>query len=640
MDRAYLTKEEKFLFREGTWYQSFDRLGAHPLCKDGCDGYEFAVWAPGAKAVYVTGTFNEWNQKEFSMDQEVSCGIWHLFVPRVRKGDLYKFVIETETGALLYKADPYAFYTEKIPGNSSRIEDIDGYKWQDALWLARRKKNGHMNRPLNIYEVHLGSWKRHEDGSYYTYKELAEELIPYAVRMGYTHLELMPVMEHPYDGSWGYQITGYYAPTSRFGEPKDFMAFVDKCHGAGLGVILDWVPGHFCRDAHGLGAFVGDKLFEKGDHQQWGTYKFDFGKGEVRSFLISNLLFWLEKYHADGIRVDGVTSMLYLNFGIGDINQKEYNQYGKEENLEAIDFIRAVNNAAAHRFPDVMMIAEESTAWPLVTYPPADGGLGFHYKWDMGWMNDTLHYMKTDFPFRPGNHGLLTFTMMYAFNENFILPLSHDEVVHGKCSLIVRMPGDYWRQFAGLRLLALYQICHPGAKLNFMGNEIGQFIEWREYEGIEWFLTDYEAHQKHQYYIEALNGLYKEEKALWQKSYSWEGFHWLDADNDKQSILSFVRQGKKKADDLIVLLNFRPDTYTDYRVGVTKKGTYKEIFNSDYVKYGGSGNINGDFIESEALPWHGMNHSIRISVPPIGGVILKRCGKTHNKIDDEQGEIE
>ena len=638
MDHTYLTKEEKFLFREGTWYRSFDRLGAHPACKDGCDGYEFAVWAPGAKAVYVMGTFNEWNQKEFSMHQDVSCGVWHLFVSGVCKGDLYKFVIETETGALLYKADPYAFYTEKIPGNSSRIEDIDGYKWQDALWLARRKKNGHMNRPLNIYEVHLGSWKRHEDGSYYTYEELAEELIPYAVRMGYTHLELMPVMEHPYDGSWGYQITGYYAPTSRFGGPKDFMAFVDKCHGAGLGVILDWVPGHFCRDAHGLGAFVGDKLFEKGDHQQWGTYKFDFGRGEVRSFLISNLLFWLEKYHGDGIRVDGVTSMLYLNFGIEDTNLKEYNQYGKEENLEAIEFLKAANKAAAQRFPDVMMIAEESTAWPLVTYPPADGGLGFHYKWDMGWMNDTLRFMKTDFPFRPGNHGLLTFSMMYAFNENFILPLSHDEVVHGKCSLIVRMPGDYWRQFAGLRLLAMYQICHPGAKLNFMGNEIGQFIEWRDYEGIEWFLTGYEAHQKHQYFIEALNGLYKEEKALWQKSYSWEGFRWLDADNDKQSILSFIRHGKKPADDLIVLLNFRPDTYTDYRVGVTKKGTYKEIFNSDHVKYGGSGNINGDFIESEALPWHGMNHSVRISVPPIGGVILKRCGKMHNKSDGGQEE--
>ncbi len=567
-----------------------------------------------------------------------SSGVWHLFIPGITEGQLYQYVIETQGGERLFKADPYAFHAERKPGTASRTADISGYKWKDSLWLARRARYGHMGRPLNIYELQLGSWKRHEDGSYYTYGELADALIPYILQMGYTHIELMPVMEHPFDGSWGYQITGYYAPTSRHGPPQEFMAFVDRCHAAGLGVILDWVPGHFCRDAHGLGRFVGGKLYEKGDHRQWGTYKFDLGRGEVRSFLISNLLFWLSVYHVDGIRVDGVTSMLYLNFGAEGTGQRRYNEHGTEEDLDAIRFLRAANKAAAERFPGVMMIAEESAAWPLVTYPPEDGGLGFHYKWDMGWMNDTLKYMKTDFPFRPGVHNLLSFSMMYAFDENFILALSHDEVVHGKSSLIVRMPGDYWRQFAGMRLLALYQICHPGAKLNFMGNEIAQFIEWREYEEIEWFLTGYEAHERHQSFVAELNMLYRREKALWQKDDSWEGFRWLDADNAEQAVLAFVRHGKKPSDDLIVLLNFRTDAYTDYRVGVTKQGFYEELFNSDDVRHGGSGTINPGMIKSEEIPFHGMKQSVAIKVPPIGGVILKRHGTTRHRIATEGKE--
>jgi 1,4-alpha-glucan branching enzyme len=633
MKSNLLTTEERESFYQGTWTEGFKRFGAHKETQDGIEGYHFAVWAPGAKSVRIVGDFNDWDINKYVMLPTKTDGVWHFFVPNVKQGDMYKYVIETQSGDFIYKADPYAFYAQQPPETASRVYDIDDYKWGDSLWLARRKRSHHMQRPLNIYEVHLGSWRRNEDGSYYSYKQLTDTLIPYAVSMGYTHLELMPVMEHPFDGSWGYQITGYYAPTSRYGTPTDFMEFVDSCHKAGLGVILDWVPGHFCRDAHGLGAFVGDKLYEKEDHAQWGTYKFDLGRGEVRSFLLSNAMFWIEKYHADGIRVDGVTSMLYLNFGVDDPGKKKYNEKGTEENLDAISLIQNINKTVGKCHPDVMMIAEESTAWPMVTYPPEDGGLGFHYKWDMGWMHDTLNYMKTDFPYRPGNHNMLTFSMMYAFNENFIQALSHDEVVHGKSSLIGRMPGDYWRQFAGLRALAMYQLCHSGAKLNFMGSEIGQFIEWRYYEQLEWFLLDYEAHSKHQTFIKELNALYKDEKAFWQKNFSWEGFEWLDADDSAQSILTFIRHGKTPADDLIILLNFVPETCDEFRIGVPKKGVYQEIFNSDEPRFGGSGRTNPGYLVSESVPMHGKEDSIVVRTPPIGGIILKRCprGKSTDK---------
>ena len=622
--KAILSRNEKHYFAEGTWTRSFEKLGAHPWEVNGKKGFMFAVWAPGAKSVHLVGTFNNWDPKKDCLKCD-STGIWHIFMEGVKEGELYKYVIESAKGELLYKADPYAFYAQQPPETASVVYDINGFKWSDKRWLNKRKKENHMEKPLNIYEVHLGSWKMHKDETYYTYEELADELISYVKEMGYTHIELMPVMEHPFDGSWGYQVTGYYAPTSRYGEPKDFMKFVNAAHKAGIGVILDWVPGHFCRDAHGLGNFIGNKLYEKEDHAQWGTYKFDLGRGEVRSFLTSNLIYWLSMYHIDGIRVDGVTSMLYLNFGVDDEKLKKFNEKGTEEDLVAIDYIQKMNETVGREFPDVMMIAEESTAWPLVTYPPCDGGLGFHYKWDMGWMHDTLHYMQTDFPYREGNHNLLTFSMMYAFNENFILALSHDEVVHGKCSLIGRMPGDYWRQFAGLRLLALYQICHPGAKLNFMGSEIGEFIEWRYYEGLEWFLPQqYESHSKHQHFIEELNRFYNSEKALWQQNYSWEGFSWLDADNKSQSILSFIRKGKMQKDDLIVLLNCMPATYDNYRIGVPKKGKYEVVFNSDDIEFGGSGKGDKQVLISEKIPYHGMDNSISISVPPIGGVVLKR----------------
>ena len=611
-------------YMSGSLKDCWNYFGAHPAETGEGPGFEFAVWVPGAESVSVTGSFCGWDTDRYPMTPEEG-GVWRTFVPGAAEGDIYKYFIRTQSGETFFKADPYAFYAEQPPETASRIFDIEKYKWGDWSFLGRRKRWGHMNRPLNIYEVHMGSWKRHEDGSYYTYKELTEELIPYVCEMGYTHIELMPMMEHPFDGSWGYQITGYYAATSRYGSPDEFMSFIDSCHKAGIGVILDWVPGHFCRDAHGLYQFNGQKLYEDADHPQWGTSKFDFKRGEVRSFLLSNALFWIEKYHADGIRIDGVTSMLYLNFGIDDPAQKRFNKNGTEEDLDAADFIKQLNSTMGMLHPDIMMIAEESTAWPLVTYPPSDGGLGFHYKWDMGWMHDTLNYMKTDFPYRPGNHELLTFSIMYAFNENFILALSHDEVVHGKCSLIERMPGDYWRQFAGMRVLMLYQMCHSGGKHNFMGNEIAQFIEWRYYEGIEWFLLQYDKHREYHHFVSVLNDLYKKQKALWQRGYSYDGYEWLSADDREQSTIIFARHGNDPADALTVILNFVPEVVDDFRIGVPSDGYYEEIINTDDVSFGGSGRVNPGRIKAEKVPFHGKEYSIVVKTPPIGGAVYRKC---------------
>ena len=489
---------------------------------------------------------------------------------------------------------------------------------------------------MNIYEVHLGSWKQQEhpedpDYPFLSYRQLADELIPYAKEMGYTHMELLPVMEHPFDGSWGYQVTGFFAPTSRYGGPQDFMYFVDQAHQHGLGVILDWVPGHFCRDAHGLGRFNGKMLFEGADHPEWGTYKFDFTRSEVRGFLISSALYWLGCYHADGIRVDGVTSMLYLNFGLPDWAEKTYNNQGGEENTAAVGFLRQLNDAVHTFAPGAITVAEESSAWPHVTGDTASGGLGFDYKWDMGWMNDTLEYCKTDFPVRSYHHNKLTFSMAYGFSEQFILPLSHDEVVHGKLSLMGRMPGDYWRKFAGLRLLALYQITHPGGKLSFMSTEYGPFIEWREYESLEWFLLDYPAHQMHQDYVKQLNRLYQNTPALWQDDHSWEGFHWLDADDSAQSILLFRRTGREKTKAVTVLLNFQPEVYSDFRIGVPYPGQYQELLSSDATEFGGSGKGNPDILKAEPVPCHGEKWSVRVTVPPIGGILLQKLPRKNAK---------
>ena len=590
-----------------------------------------------------------WDPLSTPLTRADNSDIWEAFVPGLQLGDLYKYAIKSDEGELLWKADPFGFFAETCPGTASKLWDISGYAWKDATWLRRRAERDIMKSPLNIYEVHLGSWKRHgsdpqgeprEDGTwpgpgdpfpaqrgtYYTYDDLSDELVAYVKKMGYTHIEVMPLMEHPFDGSWGYQATGYFAATSRYGTPQQLMHFVDSCHKAGIGVILDWVPGGFCANAEGLATFNGHMLFEREIHPNWGTHKFDFGRPEVRSFLVSNVLFWIENFHVDGIRMDGVSSMLYLNFGVDNPADKKFNKYGTEEDLDASAFIRQVNCAVGREFPDVMMIAEESTAWPLVTYPAEDGGLGFHLKWDMGWMNDTLHYMQCDFPWRPGNHSLLTFSIMYAFSENFVLPLSHDEVVNGKCSLIGRMPGDDWRRFAGLRTLAFYQMTHPGAKLNFMGNEIGQQIEWRYYETIEWFLAhDFDAtHGAQQRFIEALNHLYTDQKALWQNAYSEKGFEWIDADNSGQSILSFVRHGDKPADDLLVLINFDPASYETYRVGVPREGDWELVFTSDDPAFGGSGYPKVEMASSKPEPWNGRDESIEISVPGLAGLVYRR----------------
>ena len=626
---ANITEEKLYLFNQGQYFHSYRIFGAHPV--EG--GVRFTVWCPEVKSVGVIGSFNDWTPQYLT--PRGSTGVYSGIIPEAKPGDLYKYRITTAAGETFDKADPYAFWAEVRPGTASRIARLDGYTWHDGRYRAIRRSTK-SPRPMNIYEVHLGSWKQQEhpedpDYPFLSYRQLADELIPYAKDMGYTHLELLPVMEHPFDGSWGYQVTGFFAPTSRYGEPQDFMYFVDQAHQHGLGVILDWVPGHFCRDAHGLGRFNGKMLFEGADHPEWGTYKFDFTRSEVRSFLISSALYWLGCYHADGIRVDGVTSMLYLNFGLPDWAEKTYNDQGGEENTAAVEFLRQLNDAVHTFAPGAITVAEESSAWPHVTGDTASGGLGFDYKWDMGWMNDTLEYCKTDFPFRSYHHNKLTFSMAYGFSERFILPLSHDEVVHGKLSLMGRMPGDYWRKFAGLRLLALYQITHPGGKLSFMSTEYGPFIEWREYESLEWFLLDYPTHQMHQDYVKQLNRLYQNTPALWQDDHSWEGFHWLDADDSAQSILLFRRTGREKTKAVTVLLNFQPEVYSDFRIGAPYPGQYQELLNSDATEFGGSGKGNPDILKAEPVPCHGEKWSVRVTVPPIGGILLQKLPRKNAK---------
>ena len=646
-----LSNDDLFLFARGEWYRSYEKMGAHPaVTDDGTHGYHFAVWAPDVRSVHVIGDFNGWDETATPLYPTETGGIWQGFVAGIEEGALYKYLIECNDGRKLYKADPYGFYAEKAPGTASRTFDLDGYAWKDAHYLEQRSHRDMFAEPLNIFEVHLGSWRRHgdepqgeprEDGTYpgpgdpfpaqrgvmYSYDDLADELVEYVKEMGYSHIEIMPVNEHPFDGSWGYQPTGYYAATSRYGNPRQFMHFVDACHEAGIGVIFDWVCGGFCANAEGLANFNGGMLYEHKIHPNWNTHQFHYGRGEVRSFLVSNALFWANLFHADGIRMDGVSSMLYMNFGIDDPGQKRFNEKGTEEDLDASAFIRQTNAVMGKFHPDVMMIAEESTAWPLVTYPPEDGGLGFHFKWDMGWMNDTLHYMQTDFPWRPGNYRMLTFSSMYQFNENFILPLSHDEVVNGKCSLITRMPGDYWRQFAGMRALAFYQMMHPGGKLNFMGNEIAQFIEWRYYEGIQYFLSEqYDTHRHQQRFIRYLNRFYNEHPTLWQRAFDSDGFEWIDADNADQSIISFIRRGDDPKEDLVILINFDVNAREDFRMGVPEWGVYEEIFNTDNERFGGSGVLNTGKLKCQDEPWNGREQSIVVRVPPLAGMVLKRTG--------------
>ena len=605
--------EKYAAFNAGRLYDAWKVLGAHPTD----DGTDFAVWAPDAQFVSVTGDFCGWDGQGIPLEH-VGYGIWQGFIPQAREWQLYKYIVGGADGVVRWKADPFAVSDELRPGTSSRIRALR-HDWQDGKWMTSRRS---LKGPRNIYEVHLGSWRQHEDGSFLTYDELAAQLVPYVRDMGYTHIELLPVMEHPYDPSWGYQCTGYFAATARYGEPEGLMRLIDACHQAEIGVILDWVPGHFCRDDNGLGMFDGTHLYDAGDMPGWGTYKFNFDRYEVRSFLFSSALFWLQVFHADGLRVDGVSSMLYLNFGQDESAPRRVNIHGGEENLGAVSFLQEFNALVGQLCPGTETYAEESSAWPLVTCPPEVGGLGFHYKWDMGWMNDTLRYCKLDFDPRRGNHNLLTFSMVYSFSENYILPLSHDEVVHGKRSLIGRMPGDWWRQFAGARLLQMYGACHPGGMLNFMGNEFAQFIEWRDYEPLEWFMLDYPTHAGVHSFVRELNNLYKTERALWDDDHSWEGFQWIDADNAEQGILSFVRRSRD-GEMILCVLNFRPESYENWRVGVPVGGWWQELLSSDEERFGGSGKHNPRKMRTARVPANGRPHSLCITVPPVGGTMIK-----------------
>ncbi len=620
---AEITSMDIYLFNQGTEEMAWKSLGAWP---EGDKGWRFSVWAPDVPRVAVTGTFNGWT--ETPMTPIENSGIWQC-VAHAWEGDLYKFVITTPSGEKLYKADPYGRLAERRPGTASRLLMPSAYEWHDEKWLRKRAKTDHFHQPKNIYEVHAGSWRRkaptedNPDG-FLSWEELAEELIPYVKDMGWNYIEFMPVAEHPLDASWGYQVTGYFAPTSRYGHPDGLKALIDRCHQEGIGVILDWVPGHFCRDSQGLGNFTGKMLYESYDHPQWGTYCFDFERPQVRSFLLSNARYWLEEFHADGLRVDGVSSMLYLNFGIEDKAKMRYNVHGGEENLAAISLLQELNRMVGVNYPGVFTVAEESSAWPLVTKPASEGGLGFHYKWDMGWMNDTLRYFGYPFDWRKDHHHELTFSMMYAFSENFVLALSHDEVVHGKRSLLNRMPGVYEQQFSGLRLLLAYQMLHPGAKLSFMGTELAPYIEWREYEALEWFMLDYDKHRGIQSFTRELNRFYLRTPGLWKEDHSWDGFTWMDADNNQQNVLVFSRQAGEDAGKFVCILNFSPYTREDFKVGVPYAGLWREALNSDDSRFGGTGAVNAGSLRSVAEPMHGCPESVSLTLPPLSAVVL-RC---------------
>ncbi|KRQ87375.1 1,4-alpha-glucan branching enzyme GlgB [Caloramator mitchellensis] len=618
----YLSDIKRYI--NGEHYSAYEFLGSRLIEHNGKRGVAFCLYAPYAKEVRVVGNFNGWDGKEHKMLKVLDTGFWWLLIEGLHEGEMYKYEIIKSDGNKVLKADPYAFYSELRPNTASIVCDID-YNWNDNEWMLNRKSINYFESPMNIYEVHLGSWKM-RDGEPLNYKECADELIPYLKEMGYTHIELLPIMEHPLDASWGYQITGYYAATSRYGKPQDFKYFVDRMHQNGIGVILDWVPGHFCRDEHGLYAFDGSHLYEHddprlGDNYDWGTANFDYGKKHVQSFLISNAMFWFEEFHIDGLRVDAVASMLYLNFGKPNLDIK--NRFGGYENIDAVDFLKKLNKTIYENIDNPIMIAEESTTWPLVTYPTYEGGLGFSFKWNMGWMNDTLKYMNYDKFSRKNNHNLLTFSMMYAYSENFILPLSHDEVVHGKKSLIDKMSGDYEEKFKNLRLLYGYMMTHPGKKLLFMGGEIAQFIEWRFYSQIEWFLLKYPIHDALFRFVKELNHIYLENKSLWELDHKMEGFEWIDADNNHQSVISYIRYAKDKKDHIVVVINFSDGNYEQYKIGVPFETKYREILNSDKDIYGGSNFINSSSIKSVDDSWHGKDFSISIKLAPYSIILLK-----------------
>ena len=637
IENLLITKDDLYMMGEGRWYRSYEKLGSHPATTLGVEGYNFAVWAPNANAVSVVGEFNDWSQEGIYLEPTKTGGIWRGFIEGVQEGQLYKYLIETPNGDLLYKADPYAFSAECPPGTASRTADIEGYEWTDGAYLKRRAKRTMLKEPLNIFEVHLGSWKRHDDGlagngdpdsddhsgSYLSYDELSVELVDYVKQMGYSHIEVLPVMEHPFDGSWGYQVTGYYAPTSRYGTPKQLKHFIDACHEANIGVILDWVPGGFCRDEHGLVHFNGGKLYEKEEHPNWGTFKFDLGRPEVRTFLISNLLYWISEYHADGMRMDGVTSMLYLNFGIDDPRLKKFNEKGTEEDFVSIEFVRECNDTVGKYYPDVMMIAEESTSFPGVTKPVDKDGLGFGFKWNMGWMNDTLRYLALDPVYRQYEHNLLTFAMVYQYSENFILPISHDEVVHGKGSMINKVPQDDWRKFATLRAFYSFMWSFPGKQLIFMGSEFAQRPEFNEATSLEWWVTELWGHGGLQRLFRDLNMIYRDNPPLFELDNAPEGFTWINADDKGHNTLSWVRNDSQ-GNHVACFTNFSPEPLRDYPVGLPGDGEWEEILNTDSETYDGSGQFgNLGVVTAHDEPWGHFPASAEVTIPPLGSIWLR-----------------
>ncbi len=617
------------LFHHGENFKSYELLGAHPMTKNKKKGYVFRVWAPRAESVSVIGEFNNWDTETHVMQRMIDGETFELFIPGLKQFDIYKYCIKTSDGRQLFKADPYAVHSETPnaqSSNASKLYDLAGFKWSDKAYWDKQKHNNIYSSPLNIYEVNLLSWKQHPDGNYLTYRELAVELVNYVADMGYTHVEFMPITEHPYDGSWGYQVTGYYAVTSRLGEPKDFMYLIDCFHKAGIGVILDWVPAHFPKDAFGLYEFDGEPLYEASqwdrmENRGWGTRRFDYGRNEVISFLISSALFLFEKYHIDGIRVDAVASMLYLDYD-KDPGEWVPNIYGENKNLEAVAFLRRLNEAVFSFFPYALMIAEESTAWPLITRPTSVGGLGFNFKWNMGWMNDVLSYIANDPLYRRYNHNKLTFPLMYAFSENYVLPISHDELVHGKASLIGKMPGEYEEKFAGVRAFLGYMMSHPGKKLNFMGSEFGQFKEWNYKEGIEFFLKEYPLHKKLSLAVKDLNNLYKTTPAFYEIEDSWDGFEWLAADDADRNFLAYCRKDKA-GETIVVMINFSGSDYKNYRLGLPR-GKYQVLFNSDALRYGGNGAVRKHIYTTTKTYSHGKENSIEFDLPKFTCVYLKK----------------
>jgi len=615
-----LGEMDVYLFNEGTHYEVYEKLGAHIMEMGGVPGVHFAVWAPNAQRVSVVGDFNSWDGRVYPMRKLVPSGVWEIFVPGVHEGAHYKFEVRGPHGDVMLKTDPFATFAQHGTQTSCMVFDINRYTWSDQEWMEERPKKDYYNSPISIYEVHLGSWQReNSDGErYLSYIELSERLIPYAKEMGYTHLELLPVMEHPFDGSWGYQVVNYYAPTSRFGNPDEFRHFVDKAHQAGIGIILDWVPGHFPKDAHGLARYDGTCLYEyddprKGEHKEWGTLIFNYARNEVRNFLVGNALFWFDEYHIDGLRVDAVASMLYL-----DYSREEWipNEFGGRENLEAIDFLKQFNEVSYSRFPGIMTIAEESTAWPGVSKPTYVGGLGFGFKWNMGWMNDSLRYISKEAIHRKFHQGEITFSMLYAFTEHFVLVLSHDEVVHGKGALLNKMPGDDWQKFANCRMFLAWMWAHPGKKLIFQGIDFGQWGEWNHSHSLDWHLTQYGPHAGLSRLVQQLNWLYQNEPSLYDQDDTWEGYDWIDFHDADNSIWSFVRKGKE-SNAIVFTVNATPVVRGGYRVGVPGPGWYEEVLNTDAEAYGGSnaGNWGGKWAEN--IPWQGREWSIQIDVPPL-----------------------